>query len=76
MLNKKDINSIVDRIRRTVNPSKIIIFGSHAKGTASSESDLDLVIIKDKIHNKRKELLDIKKRDYFSELFPRYLALF
>lgn len=39
------IIEMVSRIRRTVDPERIILFGSHARGDATSYSDLDLLIV-------------------------------
>ena len=41
------IKYIIDKIVSEINPEKIILFGSHATGTATKNSDLDLFIIKD-----------------------------
>ncbi len=35
-----------------VTPSKIFLFGSHAKGKATTESDIDVVIISEDFSNK------------------------
>jgi predicted nucleotidyltransferase len=39
------IREIVERIKNRFHPEKIILFGSHASGNASEESDLDLLIV-------------------------------
>jgi len=47
-LNKIDENllrDIVQRILKVAQPEKIILFGSHARGEATEESDLDILII-------------------------------
>lgn len=42
------LNDLVTRIRRVVDPVRIVLFGSSARGTAGPDSDLDvLVIVKD-----------------------------
>jgi predicted nucleotidyltransferase len=38
---------VIRRILTIGTPLKILLFGSHAKGTASSDSDLDLLIIEE-----------------------------
>lgn len=48
MISPIQISQIVSRIRQHFNPNKIILFGSYSTGTCHSESDLDLLIIKDK----------------------------
>lgn len=39
------IRNICDRIAEEFKPDKIILFGSHAYGTPTSESDLDLLVV-------------------------------
>ena len=41
------INYIVEKIIREIQPEKIILFGSYARGDFTQSSDLDLFIIKD-----------------------------
>ncbi len=40
-----EITSIVERIVASFAPEKIILFGSHAYGNATPDSDLDLLVI-------------------------------
>ncbi len=42
---KKQIANIVRRIVRRFQPDKIILFGSHARGQAGPDSDVDLLIV-------------------------------
>ncbi|MBI5420687.1 MAG: nucleotidyltransferase domain-containing protein [Deltaproteobacteria bacterium] len=49
-MDKKAVIEIVDRFRlgleaRGIRPQKIILYGSHATGFATAESDIDLVVI-------------------------------
>lgn len=37
---------IVETLRREYDPDKIIVFGSHARGEASEDSDVDLFVVK------------------------------
>jgi len=54
---------IIDRLK-TLNPDKIILFGSFAYGTPNDESDIDLFLLKDGLnkHNIRDFELEAKKR--------------
>lgn len=36
---------MIRKIAEAVHPDKIILFGSHAKGAATAESDIDLVVV-------------------------------
>lgn len=47
--------SIVKRIVEAVHPVRIILFGSHAYGTPREGSDIDLLIIEERVVSKRKE---------------------
>jgi len=44
---RRVIRDIVDKIVAEYAPEKIILFGSQASGRADSESDIDLLIVKD-----------------------------
>lgn len=41
------LEGIVETLAREYDPDKIILFGSHARGEAGPDSDLDLLVIKD-----------------------------
>lgn len=40
-----DIQQLVNDIAREFHPEKIILFGSHARGDAGPDSDVDLMVI-------------------------------
>ncbi len=39
--------ALVDKLVAGCQPQRVILFGSHAEGTADAESDIDLLIIKE-----------------------------
>ena len=39
------LQDIVDTIVREADPDQVILFGSHARGDAAADSDVDLVVI-------------------------------
>ena len=47
------LNKIKDIIVKTVSPNKVILFGSRARGEAKSDSDYDILVIKDNLTNER-----------------------
>jgi len=47
MLRDDEIEAIVRRIADRIQPERIVVFGSYAKGRASPRSDLDLLVVKD-----------------------------
>ena len=53
------IREMTRRIIEQFNPIKIVLFGSHARGTAVPDSDIDLLVIKKIEGSKRKERVAI-----------------
>lgn len=45
MVSMKDIRSVGRRIGREFKPRQVILFGSHSRGTANEDSDVDLLIV-------------------------------
>lgn len=45
MVRMKDIRAAAERIGRDFRPHKVILFGSYAYGTATADSDVDLLVI-------------------------------
>ena len=41
------LEEMAEVIAKAVNPLQIILFGSHARGTASSQSDVDILVVED-----------------------------
>ena len=55
MITEAQIQAVVQRIVEGYAPDKIILFGSYAYGVPHENSDLDLLIIKEKAESKRSE---------------------
>ena len=47
MASQTIITTMVDRIVGRFDPSRVVLFGSHARGTAREDSDVDLLVIKE-----------------------------
>lgn len=45
MVSRRAIQAFVDQVVRQFCPSKVILFGSHANGQATEDSDVDLMLI-------------------------------
>lgn len=50
---------VVDRIVRNFHPVKIILFGSYARGNATPDSDLDLLVVLPIVNHKRKTAIEV-----------------
>ena len=44
-LDENLLNEVVQRILKVAQPDKIILFGSYARGEATTDSDIDILII-------------------------------
>lgn len=53
------INRMVRRIARRFAPDKIILFGSHARGTPGPDSDVDLLVVMPVQGSKREKQIEI-----------------
>jgi predicted nucleotidyltransferase len=45
MVPMKEIRAVARKIGREFRPQKVILFGSHARGTAGEDSDVDLLVV-------------------------------
>ncbi len=63
-LNKEKIAEMIDEMAQTIverfHPEKIILFGSHAKGDAGPDSDVDLLVVMPAPCAKRRKRIDIR----------------
>lgn len=67
MLTESVKNEIIENLR-TIDPAKVILFGSYAYGSPNQDSDIDLYIVtkEDFIPATYEENLQIKKRVYLA----------
>jgi uncharacterized protein len=57
---KEQIRDMVRRIAAEFDPDKIILFGSHARGEAGPDSDVDLLVVMPVEGSKRAKQLEIR----------------
>jgi len=56
---QEKIDDLVRRIVERFRPEKIILFGSHARGTAGQDSDADILVVMPVKGSKRKKATEI-----------------
>jgi predicted nucleotidyltransferase len=55
------IQTMVDRIVQRFHPLRVILFGSHARGSAVPESDVDLLVVLQEVADKRRTTVEIRR---------------
>lgn len=55
------VSAMVDRIVEQFHPTRILLFGSQARGDASESSDVDLLVVMANVPDKHKAAVDIRK---------------
>lgn len=55
------ISEMVDRIVTRFNPSRVLLFGSHARGSAGEWSDVDLLVVMGDVTDKRQVAIEIRR---------------
>lgn len=55
------IADMTDRIARDFDPLRIILFGSHARGDATSDSDIDLLVVLAEAPDQRQAAIEIRR---------------
>ncbi len=57
---RQDIDKMVKRLVDRFDPEQIILFGSHARGTAGPDSDVDLLVIMPVSGSKRAKQIEMR----------------
>ncbi len=57
---KAKIKEMVRRIVERFGPDKVILFGSHARGTAGPDSDVDLLVVMQVTGSKRAKQVEVR----------------
>lgn len=65
MASFETIKAITERIADSCHPQQIVLFGSHARGNATEESDIDLLVVMESNLPPHKRNIALKR------LFPR-----
>ena len=57
---QKTIDRMVQRIVDRFHPDRVILFGSHARGTAGPDSDVDLLVVMPVAGSKREKQFEVR----------------
>jgi predicted nucleotidyltransferase len=61
MITQAQIAAVVDRLAQAAKPERILLFGSHARGEANDESDLDLLVIETEVADRAAEMVRLRR---------------
>ncbi len=61
MITEETIKKAVSRLVAAANPIKVILFGSYARGEATEDSDLDLLVIEPDVKDKGEEMVRLRR---------------
>lgn len=55
------IPTMLERIVARFHPRRVMLFGSHARGTATEASDVDILVVFDHVADERRMAIDIRR---------------
>lgn len=61
MLTPQAINQAVEKLVAAARPSKIVLFGSYARGEENEDSDLDLLVVEPAVTDKGMEMVRLRR---------------
>jgi len=61
MVTEEALKEVVQRLVAAAKPSKVILFGSYGRGTATEASDLDLMVIEPEVSDAGEEMVRLHR---------------
>jgi predicted nucleotidyltransferase len=61
VISQAQIAAAVERVAQAAQPERILLFGSHARGEAQEESDLDLLVIETEVPDRAAEMVRLRR---------------
>jgi predicted nucleotidyltransferase len=61
MVTREQIDAAVRILAEAAQPTHIILFGSHARGDAREDSDVDLLVIEPQVEDRAREMVRLRR---------------
>jgi len=61
MIADEAIQVMVERVVERFDPLRVVLFGSYARGNASADSDVDLLIVLERVEDKRRAAIEVRR---------------
>jgi len=61
MISGENVLEAARLLHEAAKPAKVILFGSHARGTATEYSDVDFLVIEPEVANRTQEVLRLRR---------------
>lgn len=61
MISAESLNAAVRTLAEHARPERIVLFGSYARGEATEESDLDLLVIQREVLDRASEMVRLRR---------------
>ena len=61
MLDDATLTQMTNLLRESAHPTRIILFGSHARGDARTDSDIDLLVVMSQVSDRVAEMVRLNR---------------
>jgi uncharacterized protein len=61
MVSRDQIDAAVRILADAARPERIVLFGSHARGDARDDSDIDLLVIEPQVQDRAREMVRLRR---------------